>query len=143
VSGNALTHGLSSRRLVMPGESLTEWATYRTAILEALAPAGPVETALAERVAAAFWRLRRVTAYEEAAIAERQDLTTASARWLPHPLDIDKIIRFEAHLSRQLYQARHELEAMQAARRGQRTPLLRVDVHHEPEALAALEAATV
>ena len=102
VSLNALTHGMSSTRWVVPGETLTEWETYRTAILEALAPAGPVETALAERVAAAFWRLRRVTAYEEAAIAERQDLETASARWLPHPLDIDKIIRFEAHLTRQL-----------------------------------------
>jgi len=132
VSLNALTHGMSSTRRVVPGEKLGEWETYRAAIIEALAPAGPVETALAERVAAGFWRLRRVTAYEEAAIAERQDLETASARWLPHPLDIDKIIRFEAHLTRQLYQALHELESMRAARRGQPTPLLRVAVHHEP-----------
>jgi hypothetical protein len=143
VSLNALTHGISSTQLVVPGESTTEWETYRTAIIEAIAPAGPVETALAERAASALWRLRRVTAYEEAAIAERQDLETASARLLPHPLDIDKIIRFEAHLTRQLYQALHELESIQAQRRGQRTPLLRVDVHNEPGTLAAPEASTV
>ena len=58
-----------------------------------------------ERVASALWRLHRVTAYEEAAMAERQDLELASARLLPHPLDIDKVVRYEAHLSRQLYQS--------------------------------------
>jgi hypothetical protein len=85
-----------------------------------LAPVGPIEPELAERVASALRRLRRVTAYEEAAIGERQHLETVSARLLPHPLDLDKIIRFEAHLTRQLYHALHELEAMRirAARAG-------------------------
>jgi hypothetical protein len=101
---NAITHGISSTRLVVPGESNTAWAANRTAIVDALAPVGPVETALAERVASAVWRLQRVVAYEEAAIAEREHLETASARLLPHPLDIDKIIRYEAHLTRQFYQ---------------------------------------
>jgi hypothetical protein len=92
---------------------------------------------LADRVASAVWRLHRVTAYEEAAIAERQDLETASARLLPHPLDIDKIIRYEAHLSRQLYQALHEFESMRAERRGQPAPLVRIDVHDAPDRMAA------
>lgn len=127
---NALTHGISSARLVVPGESATEWEGSRQAMVDALAPVGPVERALAERAATAVWRLRRVAAYEAAAIAERQHLATASARLLPHPLDLDKIIRYEAHLSRQLYQALHQLEAMRAERRGQSTPLLRVDVQH-------------
>src|SRR5713101_9919404 len=70
VSINALTHGISSTRLVVPGESSTEWETYRRTFIEALAPAGPVETALAERVASAVWRLRRVTGYEEAVLSE-------------------------------------------------------------------------
>ncbi len=139
---NALTHGISSARLVVPGESPTEWEMYRQAIVDALVPAGPVEIALAERVATALWRLRRVTAYEAAAIAERQHLATPSARLLPHPLDIDKVIRFEAHLNRQLYQALHQLEAMRAERRGQSTPLLRVDVQHHagtPEVVERVE----
>jgi len=63
-----------------------------------------------------------------AAIAERQDSPTISARLLPHSLDIDKIIRCEAHLSRQLFQALHELESRQAARSGQRAPLIRLDI---------------
>src|SRR5260370_10609818 len=64
VSLNALRHGISSPRVLVPGESFTDWETYRRALVGALAPAGPVETALAERAASALWRLRRVTAYE-------------------------------------------------------------------------------
>ncbi len=46
---NALTHGIASARLVVPGESATEWEGSRQAMMDALAPAGPVEMALAER----------------------------------------------------------------------------------------------
>ncbi len=98
---NALSHGVTSARLVVLGESREAWAEH------------------CQR------------------IAERQDLETASARLLPHPLDIDKVIRYEAHLSRQLYQALHELEAMRAGRRGQAAPLVRVDVHGAPDLIAA------
>src|SRR5260370_5470531 len=125
---NAISHGIASARLVVPGESATEWEGSRQAIVDALAPAGAVEMAMAERVATALWRMRRVAAYETAAIAERQHFATASARLLPHPLDIDKIIRYEAHLNRLLYQALHQLEAMRAERQGQSTPLLRGDL---------------
>jgi hypothetical protein len=142
ISQNAIRHGFSSARPLLPGESSTAWAENHTAIVEALAPQGPVETALAERVAWALWRLRRVTAYEQAAIAERQHLDTASARCLPSPHDIARIIRYEAHLSRQFYLALHEFESMRAARRGQPAPLIRVDVHGVAETLAATEAAT-
>jgi hypothetical protein len=57
-------------RLLAVNTSTTEWETYRTAIIGAIAPDGPVETALAGRAASALWRVRRVTAYAEAAIAE-------------------------------------------------------------------------
>jgi hypothetical protein len=139
---NALTHGIASARLVVPGESPTEWELSRQGIVDTLGPAGPVELALAERVATTLWRLRRVTAYETGAIAERQHLATASARLLPHPLDIDKIIRYEAHLNRQLYQALHQLEAMRAQRHGQSTPLLRVDVQHHTGTPEAVDGST-
>src|SRR5262245_59872372 len=133
VGTNAITHGLSSLRAMLPGESPTDCEQNRRAIVDALGPEGPVEFALAERVASAVWRLRRVATYEDAVLAERQDLAMASARLLPHPLDLDKIIRSEAHLNRQLYQALHELEARQGERRGQPAPLLRMDVHHQVE----------
>jgi hypothetical protein len=142
IAVNALTHGISSIRPVVPSESSNDWETHLRLIVESLAPVGPVETALAERVASAIWRLRRVAAYEEAAIAERQHLAMASARLLPHPNAINTVIRHEAHLSRQLYQALHELEAMRAERRGRPTPLIRVDTQSPTDALAPIVAPT-
>ena len=126
----------------MPGERRDDWTAHCRAVVEALAPIGPVELALAERVASALWRLHRVTEYEEAAIAERHDLESLSARLLPSPFDIDKIIRYEAHLSRQLYQALHELESMRAERCGHSAPLVRVDVHGAPDGIDAAEVRT-
>jgi len=70
-------------------------------------------------------------------------LETVSTLLLPHPLDLDKIIRFEAHLTRQLYQALHELEAMRIERRGQLAPLLRVDVNAAADAFAGPHSTTV
>lgn len=42
--------------------------------------------------------------------------------------DADRIVRYEAHLSCQSYDALSELEAQQARRQGQAAPLARVDV---------------
>ena len=48
---------------------------------------------------------------------------------LPHHTTLEKIQRYEAHLSRQFYRALHELQRLQAARRGLRPPApLAVDV---------------
>ena len=55
-------------------------------------------------------------------LAERRD------RILPDQADLEKIARYEAHLSRQMYQALHELEALQARRIGKGAPLARLDV---------------
>ena len=52
---------------------------------------------------------------------------------LPPGTELDKIVKYEAHLRRQFYQAMHELEARQKQRRGEATPLARLDVQGVPE----------
>jgi hypothetical protein len=64
----------------------------------------------------------------EAEKVEAQLLTERRRRVLPSDDDLKMIARYEAHLSRQMYQALHELEALQARRRGGAAPLARVDV---------------
>jgi hypothetical protein len=44
---------------------------------------------------------------------------------------VERVIRYEAHLHRQLVGSMHELEALQARRRGEVTPLARLDVAGE------------
>ena len=54
-------------------------------------------------------------------------------RLLPDTATLDKVMRYEAHLNRQLNQTWHELEALQARRQGGVAPLARLDVQGLPE----------
>jgi hypothetical protein len=57
---------------------------------------------------------------------------------LPHSAELKQLMRHEAHLSRLFHQTLRELEALQARRRGEATPLVRVDISGPPEADAAI-----
>src|SRR5215211_1057202 len=71
---NATRHGIRSPAPVVPGvENPEDWEEHRGGILEDLAPAGPLELALAERVALLSWRLHRVTRYETESITTSQE----------------------------------------------------------------------
>ena len=59
---------------------------------------------------------------------QAQLLAARRDRILPSEEDLQKVARYEAHLSRQMYQALHELEALQKRRSGGSAPLARVDV---------------
>jgi len=132
---NAVRSGIHATDPVIPGiERIEDWEAHRAGVLESLAPGGYLEAKLAERVAFGLWRLNRVIAYEQAEFTHvnkgREEFR------LPLSNELDKIMRYEAHLSRQLYQAKHELEALQQQRRGEATPLARLDVNVQglPEA---------
>ena len=49
-------------------------------------------------------------------------------RLLPDEKTLEKVSRYEPHLSRGLYKALHELEALQVRRTGGAVPLARLDV---------------
>lgn len=59
---------------------------------------------------------------------ERDLRDMSRERLLPDEMSLQKIARYEAHLSRGLYQAMHELEALQTKRSGDAAPLARIDV---------------
>jgi hypothetical protein len=61
---------------------------------------------------------------------EREIGRRSRERLLPGAPELEKIARYEAHLSKQLYAALHELEALQKRRlTGEDTPLARLDVN--------------
>ncbi len=53
-------------------------------------------------------------------------------RALPDARFLERVTRYEAHLYRRLFQALHEIEALQARRRGEAAPLTRLQVHGLP-----------
>ena len=64
-----------------------------------------------------------------ATVRVEQDLARMSReRLLPDEKTLEKVARYEAHLSRGLYKALHELEALQTRRTGGAAPLARLDV---------------
>jgi hypothetical protein len=65
---------------------------------------------------------------------EQEIFRKVRERILPDEKTLEKITRYEAHLSRQLYHALHELENLQKHRAtGEGTPLARLDVQGVPD----------
>lgn len=147
---NALTHGITAQSLILPGETYDDWEEHLHVICQSCHPDNELERALATRIAEILWRLRRVVRAETDMIAEAQarnddwfagrlriidnqglDPSIAPRQpfeqRIPEPKSADHIIRYEAHLNRQLVQTMHELEALQKRRQGQDAPLARVD----------------
>ncbi|OWK45616.1 hypothetical protein [Fimbriiglobus ruber] len=105
-AGNALTHGLSSVRPVLPGESPDDWDRHRAGVLASLAPVGTLEEALADRVAVCLWRLRRVVAYETAvSVTGLEEAADPDPGAEPEP-DLRRLKK----LDRRLAEARDALE---------------------------------
>jgi hypothetical protein len=85
------------------------------------------EEQLLERVRAEA-RYEIVRLEGEAKEVRAQLLKKRRERVLLDEADLQRISRYEAHLSRQMYQALHELEALQTRREGKAAPLARLDV---------------
>jgi len=133
-------------------ESDEEWQRHLDGTIESLQPEGHLEAVLAERIASLLWRLKRAVRYETEMTSQYihdipDDIAVAAKyakgalkipteesitldkigalitrRLLPSGEVLDRIMRYEAHLHRQLTQTLHELEALQARRHGERTP---------------------
>jgi hypothetical protein len=85
------------------------------------------EERLLERVRSEA-RYEVVRLEDEAEEVQAQILKKRRERVLLDEADLQRISRSEAHLSRQMYQALHELEALQTRRHGKAAPLARLDV---------------
>lgn len=70
---NGLAHGLTSKQLVIPGESQADYETFAAAIRRDLRPGSAIENVLADRIVAAAWRLQRFTRIEGAFFNSRID----------------------------------------------------------------------
>jgi len=67
-------------------------------------------------------------AEEQAQKVQQQIIKRRRAKILPSADNLQKIARYELHLSKEMYRALHELEALQERRIGGKSPLARLDV---------------
>ena len=144
-------------------ESFEEWEVFRDGIVASYAPEGGLETELAQQSASLRWRIRRASRYETDMTDQYlqdipDDMAAAAAyakgalkiptkesitpdivgaliksRQLPSADVLERVMRYEAHLHRLWVQVHHELEAIQARRKGERvSSLTRIDVAASP-----------
>ena len=139
VSRNAVKHGIMSKSPVIAGmEHEEEWQVHRAATVKSLEPVGHLETVLAERIAFSFWRFLRVARYEAAVTAkgvefEGVDTPDAEMWLLPTSSHLDRIMRYDGNIQRQLVQTYNLFEAVQARRLGQPVNRTRVDISSPPQ----------
>jgi hypothetical protein len=84
------------------------------------------EELLEAAIRSAKWKAER--SKFEAEKVERDLRNMARERLLPDEKTLQKVARYEAHLSRLFHKALHELEALQVRRAGGAAPLARLDV---------------
>lgn len=128
---NATRHGIVSKEAVIArlGENEGELLALREALWAEIAPVGVVEIMLADLILSSYWRLRRVVVAEGGMIVQRAltvarergaaaaaGLAAFDAAQLPSARDVERIVRYQSLLTRELFRAIDRLVAVQAAR---------------------------
>jgi hypothetical protein len=128
---NALRHGLTSSKIVLPHEDENEWESFRNMTLSSLRPHGQEEEILAASIAEHRWRIRRLARVETAllearmkAVAENDPAITdgdaALAQLFIDPAEqkrLSLLLRYMSAADRAHRQAMDELRVLQMARR--------------------------
>jgi hypothetical protein len=121
-STNAFRHGLTSARIVIPGEDPAEYDAMREDLLRLHAPANAIERALVEELAASSWRLQRAHRVETAVLtkwsADAPDPDAAiAAAMLEKPKELDRLLRYITTHERAFYRAMDKLAKVQKERK--------------------------
>jgi hypothetical protein len=127
---NALKHGLTAQE-VAHEEEAQKFEAFRGDIIQELAPEGVLEEELGQRIVICFWRLRRIARLETVNGALLDSPSYSGADSYTFIREGQLIIRYEVALERMLQRALHELERLQARRRGEAVAApIAVDVTH-------------
>ncbi len=136
-SRNAVKHGLLAGRIVLadhPDEDPREFAALLDGLLGDYQPRGMIEKMMVERLAVSFWRLRRAYRFEAEAISQANQPGIASQmleqfgmptseqfeKVLPDIKDLDKLVRYESMIDRELLRTLAHLERRQRSRESDR-----------------------
>lgn len=142
---NALKHGLLSNKVLIKGENRNNLIKLQKRIRADLKPASEIENILVDRIIANTWRLRRAMRIEKEMMEEGREKPKDT--FFDDGLQIDseddrkitlgkafsidfanqntygKFIRYETSIERGIYRALHELQRIQSARSGEKTPV--------------------
>jgi hypothetical protein len=113
-SMNSLKHGLTSRKVVLPGENHADFDRLHEQLLAEHAPAGVLETELVAEIAACLWRLQRARRYESTLLENSSFELFVSHT---HAKGFETLLRYMGAIERQFNRAIVRLRETQAERR--------------------------
>jgi hypothetical protein len=143
VAQNAVKHGLWARQAVLKDEDPREFDLHRRRMLDGLAPDGPDQEALAERIVALWWRLKRAERMQDEALdylieadrgsdwvkhlrsehdpSARVELRfgRAVARDFANARTLDRLTMHEWRIESSLYRTMNELRQVQSVRKAE------------------------
>jgi hypothetical protein len=128
---NALKHGLRSRSFILSQtdvptlhEDADKFSAHLQGLIADLKPEGALEETCVETIAFSLWRLVRLDRAEIGQIAwsQKDQIGDGTPGYrarvsVPYFKTIELFMRYEAHLTRQLRQASHDLRKLQAERK--------------------------
>ncbi len=132
---NALRHGLTGQVTTMTEEDRAAHDQFSQALMQSLAPEGPLEMQLAHRIATDSWRLNRASAIEDNLFAlglhdnagqfcpdhQQIDAALTTARvFTTESNHLQLLTLYEQRLNRNLQKNLALLQSLQAARKAQR-----------------------
>lgn len=121
-AGNAVTHGMFCRDLVLRGESADDLESLRAGICRRLRPGDALERLYAERVVVAAWKLKRLLEAErrmtEQYLSEYQWVNSAAHLYsdLTAAAELHRLQKHAAALERAMDKARLELGKLREER---------------------------
>jgi hypothetical protein len=123
-SRNSFKHGLTSSKIVLPGEDPAEYDAFRAGILEQYQPANAIEQILVEELAAAGWRLNRSRAVETEILKKLMGDAADSAVGLAtvfveKPKEFQRLLRYLTSIERAYFRVLDKLTKLQKERRAE------------------------
>ncbi len=161
-SKNARKHGLLALDVILPDEDVEAFLEFVQGLEQEFNPQGDLEHALVERIVALLWRLRRAGRLEAAVLffhrgrvrkvnsdgeedesVEEDKIKKHAIEWalrgasyITGENSLAKLSRYESSIQRNLLRMMHELQRLQAVRKGEHVPAplaLDIDVTGLPE----------
>lgn len=114
-SQNAITYGLRTRRLLIPGENVADYWQLWYNLETEWRPETPTECLFLEQMCTSQWLLARMAASEQRICASHMPI--------PSEFDLlDRVAKHRARLERSFTTALHELQQLQKQRQARQQP---------------------
>jgi hypothetical protein len=114
-SQNAITYGLRTRRLLIPGENVADYWLLWHKLETEWQPETPTECLFLEQMCTSQWLLARMAASEQRIYANHMSI--------PNEFDLlDRVAKHRTRLERSFTTALHELQQLQKERRARQQP---------------------